>query len=90
MNESRAPGHRPLTAHLRLFAQPPLPHAGDPVVGLDGLADEIAAASEAGLEEVIVDCNFWDRIDSPRAWCDVPSQLAGRFGSLLSGAAENS
>jgi len=89
MNTSRAPGRRPLTAHLRLFAQPPLPRTGDPVVGLEGLANEIASASEAGLDEVIVDCNFWEKIDSPRAWRDLPEQLAARLGPLLPSPAES-
>jgi hypothetical protein len=43
---------------------------------VDGVAADVAAAARAGAEEVIIECNFWDRMDSPQAWADAPKVLA--------------
>jgi probable F420-dependent oxidoreductase len=89
MNHDRPAGLRPLTAHLRLFAQPPLTGRGGTVPGLDGIADSIVDAVEMHLDEVIVDCNFWVEMDSPSMWCDLPNRLAARLGPLLTGSFGN-
>jgi len=44
--------------------------------GIDGLRTDLEVAREAGFDEFIVECNFWDAIDSPQAWADVPDRLA--------------
>ena len=64
--------------HRSFIAFPARPAAGQP--GIDGVAADLAAARTAGFDEVIVECNFWDEMDSPEAWAAVPDRLAVLLG----------
>lgn len=74
LNDRRA-GRAPLRLYFRSFAQRPNHRAGDPVAGVEGVAEEVRACARAGVEEVIVECNFWDAMDSPEAWAGAPDLL---------------
>lgn len=74
LNARRA-GREPLRLYFRSFAQRPTHRPGDPVAGVDGVADEVRACARVGVEEVIVECNFWDAMDSPGAWAGAPELL---------------
>lgn len=74
LNARRA-GRDPLRLYFRSFAQRPTHRPGDPVAGVDGVAEEVRACARAGIEEVIVECNFWDAMDSPDAWAAAPDLL---------------
>lgn len=76
LNAQRGPDQSPLRLYFRSFAQRPNHRPGDPVEGVNGVAADVAAAARAGAEEVIIECNFWDRMDSPQAWADAPKVLA--------------
>ena len=44
---------------------------------IDGVKADIAVARTKGFDQVIVECNFWDEMDSPDAWAEAPDRLAG-------------
>ena len=73
MNASRAAHQDPLEVYYRVFAQAPH-HSESKPDSLDKMVAATAQAAEAGFEEVIVEANFWDEIDSPQAWADLPSK----------------
>jgi probable F420-dependent oxidoreductase len=76
LNGRRDPEKAPLRLYFRSFAQRPNHRPGDPIEGVDGVVADVRASARAGVEEVIVDCNFWDRMDSPGAWAGAPDLLA--------------
>ncbi len=76
LNTRRNAGAAPLRLYYRSFAQRPSHRPGDPVGGLEAVLADIEASKKAGVEEVIVECNFWDRMDSPSAWAQAPRHLA--------------
>ena len=74
MNGSRG-DQGPLALYFRAYAQRPTDELGSGGAGLPGLHDDLALSVEAGAEQIIVDCNFWDGIDSPQAWAEVPDLM---------------
>jgi probable F420-dependent oxidoreductase len=76
LNAERAEGQEPLRIYFRSFAQRPTHRPGDPVPGVEGVVADVRAAAESGVEEVIVECNFWEAVDSPEAWGRMPEMLA--------------
>lgn len=72
---ARRRGREPLRLYFRSFAQRPNHRPGDAVAGVEGVAEEVRACAEAGVEEVIVECNFWEAMDSPEAWAAAPDLL---------------
>ncbi len=73
---ARRPAHlAPLDVYHRAFAQYPLQPTptGDVVRRLAG---EAVAASEAGFNEFIIEHNFFDAINCPDDWANVPDQFA--------------
>jgi len=76
MNQVRAEiGRTPLSVWHRSFVSFPMrPERAQP--GIDGLRADLEVAREAGFDEFIVECNFWEAIDSTQAWADVPDRLA--------------
>lgn len=76
MNANRPAGARPLELYVRTFAQRPSSRPGGPVQGIEGIEADVAAAREASVDHVIVDCNFWEAIDAPDRWADVPDLVA--------------
>ena len=75
MNRRRPAGTAPLRLFYRSFAQRPTHRPGEPVEGVDGVVLDIEACRRAGVEEVIVECNFWEAMDSPSAWAGAPELL---------------
>jgi alkanesulfonate monooxygenase SsuD/methylene tetrahydromethanopterin reductase-like flavin-dependent oxidoreductase (luciferase family) len=75
LNADRPAGRDPLRLFYRSFAQRPSHKPGNPVPGVDGVVADVRSAVEAGVEEVIVECNFWQEIDSPKAWAEAPEKL---------------
>ncbi len=73
MNARRRPGQRPLRVFHRTFAVRPnqAEVTDDPVVRLTA---EVEAATAAGFEEVIVECNFDPRLTDPDQWLAVPEK----------------
>ena len=80
MNEQRCElGLEPLSVWHRSFISFPMrPERAQP--GIDGLRADLDVARNAGFAEFIIECNFWEAIDSPETWASVPERLA----SLLS------
>lgn len=76
MNAGRpAVGRPPLSVWHRTFISfPARPGRAQP--GIDGMRADIEVARERGFDEVIIECNFWDEMDSPDAWAEVPERLA--------------
>lgn len=76
MNSQRSKiGRSPLSVWQRSFISFPMrPERAQP--GLDGLRADLEASRSAGFDEFIVECNFWEAIDSPNAWADLPDRLA--------------
>jgi probable F420-dependent oxidoreductase len=66
----------PLEIYWRLFTEPPVEVANLRTLGVDELCVEVSRAAAAGIDQVIVDTNFWSEIDSPDAWAGVPDRLA--------------
>ncbi len=71
MNDRRSPDQGPLSVYHRAFLQGP----GGPPLGVDAVVAEAAAAARHGFDQVIVDANFADEIDSPDAWVALPDRL---------------
>ncbi len=84
MNAGRRAGSPPLALYFRAYAQRPTDEVGSGGAGLAGLQADLETSFAAGAQQMIVDCNFWDDIDSPAAWEAVPDLMA----PLLSRAAE--
>jgi len=72
-------GLPPLSVWHRAFVSfPARPGRAQP--GIDGLRADLEVARAKGFREVIVECNFWEEIDSPAAWLAVPDRLAPLLG----------
>lgn len=80
MNVGRpAAGRAPLSVWHRTFISfPARPGRAQP--GLDGMRADIDVAREHDFDEVIIECNFWEELDSPDAWASVPDRLAPLLG----------
>jgi alkanesulfonate monooxygenase SsuD/methylene tetrahydromethanopterin reductase-like flavin-dependent oxidoreductase (luciferase family) len=72
----RPPGRPPLALFWNLFVQPPVEVANLRTLTVDELAEQVAAASRAGIEGVMVDANFWSEVDSPERWLAIPDLLS--------------
>lgn len=73
MNAKRPAGLDPLTVYLRLFAQ----HPGSSHVSEDPIGDmaaEAAVATAAGLDEVIIEVSYWEEVQSPDDWLEIPDR----------------
>lgn len=60
--------------HRTFVSFPARPGRAQP--GVDGLRADLDVARSNGFREVIVECNFWEELDSPEAWLDVPDRLS--------------
>lgn len=76
LNADRPPGTAPLALYFRSFTQRPSHRPGDPVPGVAGVLADADAARAAGVDEFIIDCNFWDEIDAPGVWARIPEVLS--------------
>lgn len=65
----------PLRVFHRVFVQFPRGRPGKAEPGVEGVTRDAARAREAGFDEVIVECNFWDELDAPARWLEVPDRL---------------
>jgi len=72
LQAQRPPGRAPLTMWFRTFLQAP----GGPPREPAEVADEVAQASAAGFEHVIIDANFSERVTRPDDWLAVLDDLA--------------
>jgi hypothetical protein len=52
---------------------------------VDGVVAEVAAAAEAGFEEVIIEAGFWDEIRRPEDWQELPDRFAGALKAAAGG-----
>jgi len=75
LNARRPEGMAPLSVYHRSFAQSPLAPTSDEDV-VERLAAEAADAAQAGFAEFIIEHNFWDAINSPEGWAEVPDLFA--------------
>ena len=64
--------------HRTFVSFPARPGRAQP--GIDGLRADLEVARAKGFREVIVECNFWEEIDSPAAWLAVPDRLSPLLG----------
>jgi hypothetical protein len=76
LRERRPADRPPLEVYWRVYTEPPVPVRGLRALSVDELAEDVARAREAGIEQVIVDANFDRTVDTPQAWMDVPNRLA--------------
>ncbi len=76
LNAQRPVGSLPLRLYYRSFAQRPSHRPGEEIGGVEAVKADVEACIQAGVEEVIVECNFWERMDSPAAWARAPELLA--------------
>ena len=60
--------------HRTFVSFPARPGRAQP--GVAGLHADLEVARAHGFREVIVECNFWEELDSPEAWISVPERLA--------------
>ena len=65
----------PLDVYQRLFLEPPVTRPGLDLLGVEGVADAVAAARQANIQEVILDANFWHEIRNPEDWMALPDRL---------------
>jgi probable F420-dependent oxidoreductase len=81
MNSERPAGMAPLRVFHRVFAQyPKAPTPEGDVVAR--LCDEARSANDHGFEEIVIEHNFWDGIQTPDDWLTVP----GRFADVVAAA----
>ncbi|TDC55499.1 TIGR03619 family F420-dependent LLM class oxidoreductase [Actinomadura sp. KC345] len=81
INAWRAEGEEPVELYWRIFMEPPGGATeARPLLGVDGIASQVAKAEEAGVAEVILDANFWGEIASPQAWIELPDRVADALG----------
>lgn len=67
----------PIRLFLRTFTQRPTDQIGAGAgQGLSGVLHDLETALEVGAEELIVDVNFADEVDSALAWRRIPESLA--------------
>lgn len=67
-------GKAPLTVHHRVFTVFPTSRPGRAHPGDEGVVAEVAAATAAGFDEVLVECNFEPDL-TPESWLAVPDRL---------------
>jgi len=75
LNAQRSADQLPLRLYYRSFAQRPTHRPGDVVAGVEGVVEDVRAAAVSGVEEVIIEGNFWEVADSPDAWARMPELL---------------
>ncbi len=75
MNAQRPEGAQPLRLYFRAYAQRPTDAVGSGGQGIEGLHDDLVTAAAAGAEQLIVDCNFWDAVDSAKIWENIPDMM---------------
>ncbi|MFC5751617.1 TIGR03619 family F420-dependent LLM class oxidoreductase [Actinomadura rugatobispora] len=81
INAQRAEGRAPVELYWRIFMEPPGGATeARPLLGVDGIPEQVARARDAGVAEVILDPNFWTGIDSPEAWTGLPDRVADALG----------
>ena len=76
LNGMRPDGLAPLQMQWNLFTQPPVEVANLRRLTIEDLVTQVAEARDAGVDIVSIDTNFWDEVDSPQAWTDVPDRLS--------------
>lgn len=77
----RAADKDPVELYWRIFMEPPGGATqARPLLGVDGIPEQIARADEVGIAEVIVDPNFWTEIDSAKVWTQIPDRVADALG----------
>lgn len=78
---ARAADKDPVELYWRIFMEPPGGATqARPLLGVDGIPEQVARAEEAGVAEVIVDPNFWTEIDSAKVWTQIPDRVADALG----------
>ncbi|KQU07164.1 LLM class F420-dependent oxidoreductase [Rhodococcus sp. Leaf7] len=80
----RPDGADPVRLFLRSYLQRPTDAVGSGGHGIEGVQGDLRTALAAGAEQLIVELNFWDEMDSAAHWAEAPSRLA----VLLETAAE--
>jgi len=75
LNAERTTDQAPLRLFYRSFTERPAARPTDSIPGVEGVTADVAACRAAAVEEIIIDCNFWSVIDSPRAWAEIPDRL---------------
>lgn len=74
------PAHlKPIEIYKRVFLEYPLPSWAAEPPSLASLVRDVTSAVDAGFAEVIIDANFWCRINSEQAWIRLPQDLANAF-----------
>ncbi|MPZ60602.1 MAG: TIGR03619 family F420-dependent LLM class oxidoreductase [Propionibacteriales bacterium] len=73
LDAARPDGAAQLTVHRRLFLQPPVPTLRPRTV--EAMAEEVAASSRAGVDEVIVELSLWEELRSGDDWLAAPDRL---------------
>jgi probable F420-dependent oxidoreductase len=72
----RDPALPALTVHHRIFAEFPGGRPGHQTPGVGGVTRETEKARRAGIDEVIIDANFWGEVSSPDGWMELPDRLS--------------
>ncbi|MGZ7086829.1 MAG: LLM class flavin-dependent oxidoreductase, partial [Ilumatobacteraceae bacterium] len=75
LNAQRSADQAPLSVHHRIYLRSPVPEVAE-LTTIDEVVAEVIACREAGFDEVIIELNFWERVDSEAAWADAPSWLS--------------
>jgi probable F420-dependent oxidoreductase len=76
MAAHRPEGMAPLRLYFRSYTQRPTTPPGEGGRGIEGVAEDLATALEAGAEQLVVDTSFDDAMSSEQAWEEVPDMLA--------------
>ena len=75
LNEQRSAEQKPLEIYYRSFIQGPLaPRAADGD-NMAALVADATACREAGFVELTLEHNFWEDIEKPEDWLDVPERF---------------
>ena len=75
LNEQRSAEQKPLEVYYRSFIQGPLaPRAADGD-NMAALVADATACREAGFVELTLEHNFWQDIEKPEDWLDVPERF---------------
>jgi len=75
LNERRSTDQKPLEVYYRSFIQGPLaPRAADGD-NMAALVADATACREAGFVELTLEHNFWQDIEKPEDWLDVPERF---------------
>ncbi len=76
INAVRPTDRPPIGVIHRLFTEPPFIVPGVEPLTLDGLAEAVGRARDAGFCHVIIDTSFTTEVESPQDWIDFPARLA--------------